>query len=334
MDYRMMSFYTKFFVRRLFTSLVLLSFCGLLALILVSHLGFLHQKADAFSHFRLHYSVALLTIIGFLFILKSYRLMLAGTLLLVLNTANAFSYPTKIATADTRELPLKVITLNMLFGANNERDIVQLVRKERPDILLLQEAYRQKGRLLAALKKDYPWQESCTGRKRCSVAILSKLPWKEAGSGNKGKDRLAIAWAKFGARYGNVTIASVHVRWPYYSNQRSQLDTIFKVVGNSRSPLVIGGDFNATPWSWTMRSFAEANNLSVAGIVKPTWPVLAGSNRRCMLCVPQLPIDHVLVSQDVRVASRRNGPSVRSDHLPVIVEIGVPRWQTAESSLR
>lgn len=35
----------------------------------------------------------------------------------------------------------------------------------------------------------------------------------------------------------------------------------------------------------------------------------------------QTPIDHVLVDPRIRVLSRRTGPNVNSDHLPVIVQL-------------
>ncbi len=37
-----------------------------------------------------------------------------------------------------------------------------------------------------------------------------------------------------------------------------------------------------------------------------------------------IPIDHALVSEDVRVLDRRMGPSIGSDHLPIVLDIALP----------
>jgi endonuclease/exonuclease/phosphatase family metal-dependent hydrolase len=40
--------------------------------------------------------------------------------------------------------------------------------------------------------------------------------------------------------------------------------------------------------------------------------------------VPRIPIDHVVVSPEVRVTDRRVGPDVGSDHLPVEATLAIP----------
>ena len=52
--------------------------------------------------------------------------------------------------------------------------------------------------------------------------------------------------------------------------------------------------------------------------VQATWP--------SVYRIPpmMIPIDHCLVSPDVRVVGRRVGPHIGSDHLPVIVELQFP----------
>jgi endonuclease/exonuclease/phosphatase family metal-dependent hydrolase len=51
--------------------------------------------------------------------------------------------------------------------------------------------------------------------------------------------------------------------------------------------------------------------------VLPTWPTYYGSTAL------MIPIDHCLVSEDIRVFNIRTGAHIGSDHLPLIVDIEI-----------
>jgi predicted RNase H-like HicB family nuclease len=82
---------------------------------------------------------------------------------------------------------------------------------------------------------------------------------------------------------------------------------------NNEAVAVIG-DFNATPWSASMRAFSQGTGLRNANdgkIFAATWNVWQ----------PQrLLIDHAFFSQDWRLRECRIGPAIGSDHRPLIVQ--------------
>ena len=80
------------------------------------------------------------------------------------------------------------------------------------------------------------------------------------------------------------------------------------------------GDYNATPWSRPFWRFVDRSGLcdSRAGFgVQASFPAMSA--------VLRIPIDHVLVSCSIGVRDRRIGRDVGSDHLPVIVDLVLPR---------
>lgn len=92
------------------------------------------------------------------------------------------------------------------------------------------------------------------------------------------------------------------------------------------------GDFNTPPWSFLFTDLTAAAQLRDAGgggIRQPT--------RQPMLAAPHLawlgaPVDHVLVSPEIGVAAFAVGPSVHSDHLPVIADLRLHGAQPSGAS--
>ncbi len=109
------------------------------------------------------------------------------------------------------------------------------------------------------------------------------------------------------------------VRSGAIEQQHRQFDAIAARARASDQPVVIMGDFNATPWSRPFQRLLGASGLcdSRAGFgAQASFPVASALLR--------IPIDHLLVSCSVGVRDRRLGVDVGSDHLPVIVDLVFP----------
>jgi endonuclease/exonuclease/phosphatase (EEP) superfamily protein YafD len=80
---------------------------------------------------------------------------------------------------------------------------------------------------------------------------------------------------------------------------------------------LVAGDFNATPWSWPFRrllDLGELRNSQVGFGLQPSF----SSQSNLLLRVP---IDHLVHSEALEVTDRRLGPSLGSDHFPLLVDL-------------
>jgi endonuclease/exonuclease/phosphatase (EEP) superfamily protein YafD len=75
---------------------------------------------------------------------------------------------------------------------------------------------------------------------------------------------------------------------------------------------VLAGDFNTTPWAPGYRALLSTG-LDDDGRTRTSWPAF--------LPFALIPIDHVLVSPQLQVISKRRGPRLGSDHYPIVVEL-------------
>lgn len=114
-----------------------------------------------------------------------------------------------------------------------------------------------------------------------------------------------------------------HDRW---IGKRAYMDEVDKVVGelqarNAENILAIG-DWNSSPWSGRFQQTLERYALGTA--YPDGWP----QNTRFFFdyrlrWILGAPVDQFTLSEDVHVASVALGPDIGSDHVPLIVEIGL-----------
>ena len=85
---------------------------------------------------------------------------------------------------------------------------------------------------------------------------------------------------------GPVWLVSIHLHWPYPIDQAAQVKRIVPVLEKLTGPVILAGDFNMVPWSYTMTRIEDATRTQRVGRTNGTFLL----EDRMML-----PIDHVLV---------------------------------------
>jgi endonuclease/exonuclease/phosphatase (EEP) superfamily protein YafD len=89
-----------------------------------------------------------------------------------------------------------------------------------------------------------------------------------------------------------------------------------ELVAQETMPVIVIGDFNATPWSYAFKDFSSETGLvnSQNGYgLDATWP--------STFPVTLVPLDHMLHSDSLTTVTRKVGPDLGSDHLPLLVEV-------------
>jgi endonuclease/exonuclease/phosphatase (EEP) superfamily protein YafD len=119
-----------------------------------------------------------------------------------------------------------------------------------------------------------------------------------------------------------IDVVGIHPPSPTSADRAARRDDMIAETGEwaaTRSnPVVVLGDFNATPWSAAHRALRWrgmlTDSLTGSGL-QATWPDGWGPL--------SIPIDHVLHTRDLGSTNRRTRPSFESAHRPVLVSIGL-----------
>ncbi|MFF5260588.1 endonuclease/exonuclease/phosphatase family protein [Actinomadura viridis] len=226
---------------------------------------------------------------------------------------------------------VRVLAANLYFGEADAGELVELVRRTRPDVLSVQEltaeaAVRYEraglGRLLPHRVLDTRWGAAGSG-------LYSRHPLRRLPP--PGETRFATPRAEFTVQ-GNrrVEVTSVHPVPPISSAAHRSWKADMALLPSAAragegaadgTPVrILAGDFNATLDHAHLRrllgrGYADAADRAGAGLT-PTWGG-AGTD-------PPLTIDHVLVDRRCAVKGFAVHDVRGSDHRAVFAEVRLP----------
>ena len=112
---------------------------------------------------------------------------------------------------------------------------------------------------------------------------------------------------------------------PYPYNQKRQIGYLQKHLKAIPRPVILAGDFNATPWSHALSQITQATDTHVVGGLRLTYHLDLKRWRRFKY-IPLdfrigLPIDHVLTSPKLNVHTILKEKFVGSDHFPIVAKM-------------
>jgi endonuclease/exonuclease/phosphatase (EEP) superfamily protein YafD len=290
--------------------------------------GSLWWVLDLASHFRVQYLLVL--VLGAWLATIARRWALVGTALIFL-LLNAWMVAPCLAprprpgplarTSDGDRL--RVLFVNVHTSNQQTERVARLIRHTHADVVGLMEINRRWSERLGPALAPYTHRMEQPRDDNFGIGLYSRLPWLDARVQRYGNLRLPSLRARVRLARSAVTLLFTHPTPPtsarYAHLRRLQLEAIYADRPHLPEPLVVFGDLNASPWSRDFRWFRRRMRLvdTRRGFgPQRTWPANSWLLR--------IPIDHCLVSPSIGVRSRRLGPNVGSDHLPVIVDLVVP----------
>lgn len=307
--------------RRLDGMLCLVAWLSGLAGLAATRLGQLWTGFDVISNFTLHFAVmALAFFVGWLMprgrLLSASVLFVTGITAIGLWPHLASEAAVGQAVAAPGERAMTVAIFNTL-RVNDEADAIKAeVTRLDADVIALIELGPSGWPMIGQLRERYPYQANCGPQASCELAILSKFPIIDSEASGRWRGPRFIR-VKLGAEAGGLTVFGLHAtRFPRWQRQFQQMAAMADRLAATGGHKLVMGDFNATPFSRLLSDFTTSTSLTRLTFL-PSWPASIG--------LPQLSIDHVLVSPGIRpLGPARIGAAAGSDHYPVIVPISVP----------
>ncbi|HUL80982.1 MAG TPA: endonuclease/exonuclease/phosphatase family protein [Gammaproteobacteria bacterium] len=277
---------------------------------------------DLATHFRVQYVVldALLAVA-----LAAFRMPVRSTLLAGCAVLSAWPLLPYVAFAGKPAAAvsgptIKLLSANVLYRNHSATRLLEIVRRESPDVVVLIEYTPEWAQMVDELRANYPHRLEGPGSGAFGIALFSRFELESAAPFDLG-DTSEIE-ARVRTPRGALTLFAVHLRsptTPWRGQMRNrQLDELATRVARASGPVAVIGDFNATPYSPIFSAWLARTGLTDTRrgrTLSPSWPT--------MLPIVAIPIDHCAVSKDVTIVAHRSLPAFGSDHYPILAELAL-----------
>lgn len=298
-------------MRRFLATILGFVVVGLTAGLAGSFAGNVHPAGDSLAAFRGVLAIAAIAAATLAVAAGLRRLAAAGAVLAAAASLSLAPYKLPAIAETSAPHGLVLYQKNLSYRLTNVLPVLADIRAISPDVITLQEVNGDNDSLLKELAAEYPEQVICAFNDYMAVAVLSRLPVTDGG--RLCLDRQGLAALRVETASGPVTVASLHLHWPWPHGQPRQVMDLEPKLAALPGPIVIGGDFNMVRWSATVSRIAAAVGGAPVGTSHVTFPIGDTS-------FLGLAIDHVIAPLGGETQPR---PALGSDHFGLLARITI-----------
>jgi len=305
----------------------LLAFLALVALVAATLLALLAPFGwpfELFAHFRPQYAVA--AVLATLVLAWQRRGVAAGFAVLIVawNALPVVQRASADAPPVTCDGPVfTVATVNLQYSNLHHDRLLAWLTGQPADLIVVQELTSAWAQALAG-SEAHPHRFLLTREDPYGIGVLSRWPLESAAAIDLAGDGLPSVGGIVKIEGRRIRLLGLHTHWPVLPEVARMRDAALgRAAGIARDsdlPVILLGDLNLTPDSPEFARLLDESALRdvVSGRRwRPTW--------QASFWPLALRIDHVLVSPQLCVEAVEVGPSIGSDHRPVIARLRLAR---------
>ncbi len=212
---------------------------------------------------------------------------------------------------------IELLNANVLLSNHRYGDLIALVGRTDPDVVLLLEPGLDWERAIRPLHKRYPFRVGEPVPNSYGMILLSRLPM-QAEVLHRIQPGVPSIKARLEMPDGEtVELHALHPEPPFPGDDSGERDAELVAVGrevraSGRATLVLG-DLNDVAWSRTSKLFLEVSGMKDPRAGRGLYPTF---NARYPLL--RWPLDHMFVTPHFAVQAVDRLEAIGSDHFPIL----------------
>ncbi len=277
------------------------------------------------THFRPHLAVVA-GIFAVLWAIKRrwrWTMFTGATAAINIGLVLALFWPPK-QTATGQGTHLRLVSVNLHASNTHTELALEFLKRMDADVVLLMEVNERWMKALTPLRDRYPEVIAELREDDFGIALLSRVAATNSQVIYPGEAEVPSISTTLLVGGQAVRLLGTHPLPPgsaeYANGRNQQLREIAALARKANEPMIVLGDLNVTPWSPFFTELLRAGglqNTSQGRGLFASWPA--------DLPLGRIPIDHCLITPNLKVRDKQTGPQIGSDHLPLIVELEVPK---------
>lgn len=281
---------------------------------------------------RLHIAgIALLALLASLFFSVSLKPLLVAVLaaVIVYQSIEIFPYtPLSRTEIDLTNAPkpsdaISLLSVNVLMENTRYDDLIAIIDREDPDVLLLMETDAAWEQALSEVLNRYSTIKTHIASDHYGLIFATRLTTTKVELLWPAADDTPALRAVIASPRGKAfNFIGLHPRPPVPGNTTTVRDKQIKdaalMTQSSERPTVVMGDFNDVAWSWTTRRFKRYGDL-----LEPRVGRGLISSFHAQYPFMRLPIDQIFMTENVGLVSFGRLENFGSDHFPMAATIHV-----------
>lgn len=220
----------------------------------------------------------------------------------------------------------RALLLNVQYTNRDHGSVYEYIHRMQPDFIVFEEVTDEWAEALNALQ-DYPFSVVEARQGVIGIALFSRIPFKEAKIFSIHEKSPPDLIAQMELDGQSLTIIGTHPSPPLgpveYRTSMDQMSALAHIASDTNGAVMLLGDLNSTSWGAYFNRLIRASDLSDSRKgygLQPSFPARELILGKLLFLTP---IDHILVSPEIRVHDRFLGPYIGSDHYPVVIDFSL-----------
>ncbi|WP_373058271.1 endonuclease/exonuclease/phosphatase family protein [Zunongwangia sp. H14] len=220
---------------------------------------------------------------------------------------------------------IRFFAANVLQKNKNSKLLIEELKKENPDMVLLTETNSKWKSELAEVTSKFPYKVEAPLNNTYGMLLYSRLKLKDPKVHYLIDDSIPSIHSIVQLDSGKeIQLYAIHPTPPMPQHNPSSTDRdaemmmIAKRARESKLPVIVAGDFNDVAWSGTTGLFKKVGGLLDIRVGRGFYNTFnAGSN------ILRWPLDHFFVSEEFRLVKCQAMAGIDSDHFPFYITVSL-----------
>jgi endonuclease/exonuclease/phosphatase (EEP) superfamily protein YafD len=221
------------------------------------------------------------------------------------------------------EHSVRIMSANVLMSNHKSEQLIGLVNKHQPDLLITLESDSWWGNKLSVLKQDYPYFIESPQDNRYGMHLYSKFKIHDAKICELIEKDIPSIHILFENGQGTQMQGHfIHPAPPSPTEEDSsrprdsELIMVAKALKNPTRPVIVAGDLNDVAWSRSTRLF-----MQISGFLDPRKGRGFYNTFHASYFFMRWPLDHLFHSEGFRVKRIKRLAKYGSDHFALLTEL-------------